>query len=75
MMSSLFQELLSHSQETCNPVRIPDLFTPYYALYAAEAFRSLSPEPDTQRVDGTVKCLLEMGTPCHPSSSCSEQIF
>lgn len=58
MMSSLFQELLSRSQETCNPIRIPDLFTPYYALSAAEAFRSLSPEPDTQRVDGTVKCLL-----------------
>lgn len=58
MMSSLSLALLIVKklltllgQETFNSVRIFELFIPYRTLSAAEKFRSLTPEPDAQRVD------------------------
>lgn len=49
MMSSV--PSVAHSPETFNSIRIFELFIPYRTLSAAEKFRSLSPEPDAQRLD------------------------
>lgn len=65
---TLFLELLKYSQGTCNCVRIPELlYFPLHPLCQMEwdwastatekEFGSLFPEPDAQRVHGTVRWL------------------
>ena len=52
-ISSLPLDQFNHSQETCNPFRILELFIPYCIPLLRRSSAFCPQEPDAQRVDGT----------------------